>query len=90
MQLTRHVDANAPLCTLIRSLATRPGFVPTHLPQVQVLSWDHYVASSPQIYEPSLMILAQGSKLARLGPRTLEYGAGHYLVQALSVPYTLG
>jgi len=49
MQLTRHVDANAPLCALIRCLATRPGFVPTHLPQVQVLSWDHYVASSPQI-----------------------------------------
>ena len=39
---------------------------------MQVLSWDHYVASSPQIYEPSLMILAQGSKLARLGPRTLS------------------
>lgn len=87
MQLTRHVDANATLCTLIRSLATRPGFVPTALPQVQVLTWDHYVASSPQIYEPSLIILAQGSKLARLGPRTLEYGAGHYLVQALSVPF---
>ncbi|WP_028693996.1 AraC family transcriptional regulator [Pseudomonas cremoricolorata] len=87
MQLTRHVDANAPLCRLISALATRPGFVPTHLAQVQVLSWDHYVASSPQIYEPSLMILAQGSKLARLGPRTLEYGAGHYLVQALSVPF---
>jgi len=87
MQLTRHVDANARLCTLIGALTTRPGFVPTHLPQVQVLSWDHYVASSPQIYEPSLMILAQGSKLARLGPRTLEYGAGHYLVQALSVPF---
>lgn len=25
MQLTRHVDANATLCALIRSLATRPG-----------------------------------------------------------------
>lgn len=87
MQLTRHVDANASLCTSIKALASRPGFVPTHLPQVKVLSWDHYVASSPQIYEPSLMILAQGSKLARLGPRTLEYGAGHYLVQALSVPF---
>lgn len=87
MHLTRHVDANATLCTLIRSLATRPGFVPTALPEVQVLTWDHYVASSPQIYEPSLIILAQGSKLARLGPRTLEYGAGHYLVQALSVPF---
>ncbi|MBH3431129.1 AraC family transcriptional regulator [Pseudomonas alkylphenolica] len=87
MQLTRHVDANATLCSLIRALAVRPGFVDTRLPQVQVLSASHYVASSPQIYEPSLMILAQGSKLARLGPRTLEYGAGHYLVQALSVPF---
>ena len=29
MQLTRHVDANAPLCALIRCLATRPGFVRT-------------------------------------------------------------
>ncbi|MBA1200239.1 AraC family transcriptional regulator [Pseudomonas capeferrum] len=87
MQITQHVDANASLCALIKSLASRPGFVPTHLPQVEVLTWDHYVASSPQIYEPSLMILAQGSKLARLGPRTLEYGAGHYLVQALSVPF---
>ncbi|MBA1188123.1 AraC family transcriptional regulator [Pseudomonas entomophila] len=87
MQLTRHLDANTSLCALIEALAVRPGFVPTALPQVKVLSWDHYVASSPQIYEPSLMILAQGSKLARLGPRTLEYGAGHYLVQALSVPF---
>lgn len=87
MHLTRHLDANASLCALIETLAVRPGFVSTALPQVQVLSWDHYVASSPQIYEPSLMILAQGSKLARLGPRTLEYGAGHYLVQALSVPF---
>ncbi|HKS11816.1 MAG TPA: AraC family transcriptional regulator [Pseudomonas sp.] len=87
MHLTRHLDANAALCALIEPLATRPGFVDTALPGVQVLSWSHYVASSPQIYEPSLMILAQGSKLARLGPRTLEYGAGHYLVQALSVPF---
>jgi len=75
------------LCRLIRPLATRPGFVETRLPGVEVLSWDHYVASSPQIYEPSIMVLAQGSKLARLGERTLDYGAGQYLLQALSVPF---
>lgn len=75
------------LCNLIRPLATRPGFVETRLAEVEVLSWSGYVASSPQIYEPSLMILAQGSKLARLGERTLDYGAGQYLVQALSVPF---
>ena len=48
MQLTCHADANATLCALIQPLATRPGPVDTHLPQVQVLSWSHYVASSPQ------------------------------------------
>ncbi len=31
--------------------------------------------------------MAQGSKLAYLGPRTLEYGAGHYLIQAMPVPF---
>ncbi len=75
------------LCQLIRPLASRPGFVGTRLAGVEVLSWSHYVASSPQIYEPSIMVLAQGSKLARLGERTLDYGAGQYLLQALSVPF---
>ncbi|MGH8417109.1 MAG: AraC family transcriptional regulator N-terminal domain-containing protein [Pseudomonas sp.] len=87
MSLTLHSDANATLLALIKPLASRPGFVDTLVPGVQAMFWDYYVASSPQIYEPSLVILAQGSKLARLGSRTLEYGAGHYLVQALSVPF---
>lgn len=87
MSLTLHSDANATLLALIKPLASRPGFVDTPVPGVQAMFWDYYVASSPQIYEPSLVILAQGSKLARLGSRTLEYGAGHYLVQALSVPF---
>ncbi|MCS3467276.1 AraC-like DNA-binding protein [Pseudomonas sp. JUb42] len=82
-----HSDANAALVALIKPLATRPGFVATRLPQVNVVSLYTYVASSPQIYEPSLMIIAQGGKFATLGTRTLDYGAGHYLVQALSVPF---
>lgn len=87
MSLTLHCDANATLVSLIKPLAARPGFVDTHVAGVQAMSSNGYVASSPQIYDPSLIIIAQGSKLARLGPRTLEYGAGHYLVQALSVPF---
>ncbi|MDH0749835.1 AraC family transcriptional regulator [Pseudomonas sp. GD03842] len=87
MPLSLHTDANDTLVSLIKPLATCPGFVDTRVGGVQVMSWNYYVASSPQIYEPSLVVLAQGSKLARLGSRTLEYGAGHYLVQALSVPF---
>jgi AraC-like DNA-binding protein len=87
MPPTFHDDANLALVSLIKPLVPRPGFIDTRLPGVQAMTWDHYVASSPQIYEPSLIVLAQGTKLARLGPRTLDYGAGHYLVQALSVPF---
>ena len=87
MLLTRHLDANATLVSLIEPLATRDGFTQTGLPGVQVLRASCDVARGPHIYEPSLMIIAQGSKLAYLGPRTLEYGAGHYLIQALPVPF---
>ena len=75
MLLTRHLDANATLVSLIQPLTTRDGFAPTALPGVQVLRASRDVARGPQIYEPSLVIIAQGSKLAYLGPRTLEYGA---------------
>ncbi|KPC26892.1 AraC family transcriptional regulator [Pseudomonas syringae pv. cilantro] len=87
MSLAFPLDGNATLVSLIKPLAVRPGFVATHLPEVRVLSAFGYVASSPQIYEPSLMIVVQGSKVACLGPRTFEYGTGHYLIQALSVPF---
>ncbi len=87
MQLTRHLDENATLVSLIRSLAHRPGWVDTLLPEVRLISAFSYMGSSPQIYEPSLMIVAQGSKVAFLGQRSFEYGAGHYLIQALSVPF---
>ena len=87
MSLDFPSDGNATLVSLIKPLAVRPGFVATPLPEVRVLSAFGYVASSPQIYEPSLMIVVQGSKVACLGPRTFEYGTGHYLIQALSVPF---
>lgn len=87
MLLTRHLDANAPLVALLEPLASREGFAATALPGIQVLRASRDVARGPQIYEPSLMIIVQGSKLAYLGTRTLEYGAGHYLIQALSVPF---
>ncbi|MCI3944995.1 helix-turn-helix domain-containing protein [Pseudomonas syringae] len=87
MSLDFPSDGNATLVSLIKPLAVRPGFAATPLPEVRVLSAFGYVASSPQIYEPSLMIVVQGSKVACLGPRTFEYGTGHYLIQALSVPF---
>ncbi|NVZ99961.1 AraC family transcriptional regulator [Pseudomonas gingeri] len=87
MQLTRHLDANATMVSLLQPLAPRSGFWPTPLPHVHIVAAYGNVSRCPQIYEPSLMVIAQGSKLAYLGPRILEYGAGHYLIQALPVPF---
>ena len=64
MLLTRHLDANAPLVSLIERLTPRDGFSPTHLPGVQVLRASCDVARGPQIYEPSLKALeAEGVSL---------------------------
>jgi len=82
-----HVDSNARLVELLQPLAARDGFLPTAIDGLQIVSCRGNVARCPQIYEPSLMVIAQGSKTAYIGTRTLEYGAGHYLVQALSVPF---
>jgi hypothetical protein len=87
MQLTRHLDANARLVSLIEPLALRDGYSPTGCPVCKCCAPVATSPRGPHIYEPSLMIIAQGSKLAFLGPRTMEYGAGHYLIQALPVPF---
>jgi AraC-like DNA-binding protein len=87
MHLTQHLDANAKLVALLEPLATADDFLPTAIDGLLIVSARTPCARSPQIYEPSLMVLAQGSKLAYLGERTLEYGAGHYLIQALPMPF---
>ena len=87
MSLTKHLDANARLVDLIRPLAVADDWIPTSIDGLRVVSCRSHIARTAQIYEPSLMVIAQGSKLAYLGERTLEYGAGHYLIQALPVPF---
>ena len=87
MSPTCHLDANARLVSLLKPLAHTDGFLPTAIEGLRVVSACGNTARCPQIYDPSLMIIAQGSKIAYLGERSLEYGAGHYLVQALPVPF---
>lgn len=87
MSPTCHLDANARLVSLLEPLAQSDGFLPTAIDGLRVVSAHGNSARCPQIYDPSLMIIAQGSKIAYLGDRELEYGAGHYLVQALPVPF---
>lgn len=41
----------------------------------------------PQVYEPGLVFIVQGEKVGYLEDRVIHYGAGHYLVQAMPLPF---
>lgn len=45
------------------------------------------IVRTPLMYEPSLIIVAQGRKIGYLGDREIHYGPGQYLVQTLPLPF---
>ncbi|GAB2778944.1 AraC family transcriptional regulator [Halomonas shantousis] len=77
----------AHMAALIAPLATGEGFTSTALPGVQVIASHCSQPRTPLIYEPSLVIIAQGRKIGYLQERVIHYGAGNYLIQALPLPF---
>lgn len=75
------------MAALIAPLVDGDGFLPTALPGVQLIASHCGHARTPLIYEPSLIIIVQGGKIGYLNERVIHYGAGHYLVQALPLPF---
>ncbi|RKR06681.1 AraC family transcriptional regulator [Kushneria sinocarnis] len=80
-------SSNQRMSALIRPLIEHDGFMATALEGVQLMAAHQGEPATPQCYEPGLIIIAQGGKTAYLGDRTMHYGAGHYLVQAMSLPF---
>ncbi|GHA99494.1 AraC family transcriptional regulator [Modicisalibacter luteus] len=72
---------------LISPLANSEGFIPTGLPGVQIVASQCGHPRTPLIYEPSLIVIAQGRKIGYLEDRVIHYGAGNYLIQALPLPF---
>ncbi|WP_348765849.1 AraC family transcriptional regulator [uncultured Salinisphaera sp.] len=66
---------------------SRDGFTPTALDGLSLLGYAGRTIRQPEVYQPSLVFVAQGEKTAYLEDRVIHYGAGHYLVQAMPVPF---
>jgi AraC-like DNA-binding protein len=84
---------HAALVGLLAKLVGPEGFLPTALPEVRLFHSRGAHPPRPIVYEPSIVIVAQGSKRGRLGNRTFVYDAGNYLVLSLPLPFecqTLG
>ncbi|WP_025734015.1 AraC family transcriptional regulator [Carnimonas nigrificans] len=68
-------------------LALREGFSATGIKGVELMFSDCHRPREPLIYEAGLKVVVQGGKRGYLGDREIYYGAGHYLVQAMPLPF---
>ncbi|MDI9243829.1 AraC family transcriptional regulator [Marinobacter sp. CHS3-4] len=80
-------DSSPQLLELVEPLANRDGFIRTSLAEVYLVASRRPVPRTPLIYEPSLIVIAQGQKVGYLGDRTIHYNPGQYLVQSLPLPF---
>ncbi|MEA2117249.1 AraC family transcriptional regulator [Halovibrio sp. HP20-50] len=80
-------QAGNALADVIKSLITVDGMTATSLAGVSLLCLSRYQMRTPLLYEPSLIIIAQGQKVGFLGDREIHYDPGHYLVQTLPLPF---
>lgn len=75
------------LKSLILAQAGGEGFLPTRLPDVVLMRMDQHRPASPTVYEPCILIVAQGSKVGILSGNRHVYDAEHCLVLAVPLPF---
>lgn len=75
------------LADLIKPLVNGNGLNASRLSRVGILCLGRHQERTPLMYDPSLIIIAQGRKVGYLGDREIHYNPGHYLVQTLPMPF---
>ena len=72
---------------LLLSLMPEPGNYPTPVPGLTLYRRNQEDAEHhPVIYEPELIIIAQGEKHVRLGAGSFAFGGGSAFVTAVDIP----
>jgi len=74
---------------LIDRLAPAEGYTQSLLDGVTLMRSNHPLARTPALYEPSIVIVAQGRKRGFHGGHTYVYDAQHYLVLAVPLPFEI-
>ncbi|RPE79481.1 AraC family transcriptional regulator [Vulcaniibacterium tengchongense] len=62
------------------------GIHPTALPQLQLVRCSRPTPCTPNVFEPRLCIVVQGSKIALLGDQVYHYDPLNYLVVSMTLP----
>lgn len=74
---------------LIERLAPSEGYTLSTLDGVTLMRSNRPLARTPALYEPSIVIVAQGRKRGFHGGQTHVYDAQHYLVLAVPLPFEI-
>lgn len=72
---------------LLATLAPNEGFTRSALDGVKFMRTNVSTPRIPVMYEPSIVIVAQGRKRGFLGSQAFVYDAQHYLVLAVPLPF---
>jgi AraC-like DNA-binding protein len=83
-------DPRDRLVTLLGRLAPRQGRQVTAWPALRTFRTTKPAMPDPAVYLPSICIVAQGAKEARLGDRVFRYDPFHYLVIGADMPVRAG
>lgn len=75
------------MATLLEELAKLDGTRESPLDGVKLLRASCPVGRIPVMYEPSIVIVAQGRKRGFLGDQHFVYDAGHYLTLTVPLPF---
>lgn len=79
----------ARMVDLIDRLAPDEGYTQSLLDGVTLMRSNHPLVRTPALYEPSIVIVAQGRKRGFHGGNTYVYDAQHYLVLAVPLPFEI-
>lgn len=74
------------LVELLDPLATKEGLTDSILNNVRFIRSSRYQSRYSIVYEPGILIIAQGQKIAYLGDELYKYDADNYLVITMPLP----
>jgi AraC-like DNA-binding protein len=77
----------ARMATLIDRLAPQPGYTLSALEEVRFLRADAPIPRAPVMYEPSIVVVCQGTKRGFLGGAIYTYDAQQFLVLSVPLPF---
>ncbi|HYE26218.1 MAG TPA: AraC family transcriptional regulator [Clostridia bacterium] len=82
------IEANRKrMVELLEALTTGEGMRPSLLDGVKLIRADRSYPRSPVLYEPSIVIVANGRKRGYVGDRVYTYDAQNYLVLTVPMPF---